>query len=358
MTGSDLVALSSYFKHRWTQLTDLSLPSRARVLVLTNAGVRLRQLGRLVEARGCFGAVVSEIDLQTAEPEEMEDASYAAAQYCELLVVAGKLISRAGGGPDSALDSGQRAVEYADRGGDPYFSMHARSSLAEVYFMLGQSERAAALFEDAMAIDRERHPEPPFLYSQSLFRYGYYLIEASRAEELLADETNNPDWGTSRHDNSLLSSAIRPLILGAASRSLIERGDRSPERLAQAHGYLNDAINRLRTAGYADYTARGLLERAHFYRIRHQDDDYARAREDLDRAAIEADRGQMELLYADILLQQVACHREFRRVMSNLERSTSRPRIAHMLSEATDRIVTMGYARRRSLLDELRNDLL
>ena len=63
MTGSDLVALSNYFyPQQWTVLRTPSLSARARVLVLTNAGVRLRQLGRLVDARDCFGAVVREID--------------------------------------------------------------------------------------------------------------------------------------------------------------------------------------------------------------------------------------------------------------------------------------------------------
>src|SRR6266516_1663155 len=85
MTGSDLVALSNYFQHRqWTQLQGQPLSEPARILILTNAGVRLRQLGRLVEARQCFSAVVREIESSSAEAKESEDASYASAQYCEL----------------------------------------------------------------------------------------------------------------------------------------------------------------------------------------------------------------------------------------------------------------------------------
>ena len=142
MTGSDLVALSNYFyPQQWTELRTPSLSARARVLVLTNAGVRLRQLGRLVDARDSFGAVVREIDPQAAQAEELEDASYATAAYCELLVIAGKLT---GGADESegALFNGQRAVEFSDQGDDAYFSMHARISLAEVYFMLNDLEQA------------------------------------------------------------------------------------------------------------------------------------------------------------------------------------------------------------------------
>jgi tetratricopeptide (TPR) repeat protein len=208
MTGSDLVALSNYFYPRqWTELRTPWLSARSRVLVLTNAGVRLRQLGRLVDARDCFGAVVREIDPQAAHAEELEDASYAAAQYCELLVIAGKL--EAANESDGALFNGKRAVEYSDRGSDPYFSMHARSSLAEVYFMLDKSELADSLFEEAKAIERERSPRPPFLYSQSLFRYGYFLIETGRAGSILSDEAQDPSWGTNGEDSSLLSEAIR-----------------------------------------------------------------------------------------------------------------------------------------------------
>jgi tetratricopeptide (TPR) repeat protein len=311
--------------------------------------VRLRQLGRLGEARECFGAVVREIDAYAAEPEEMEDASYAAAQSCELLVIAGRLTGQA----DSALASGQRAVEYADRGADPYFSMHARSSLAEVYLTLGQPRRAAALFKEARTIDRGRRPRPPFLYSQSLYRYGYHLIEDGRAGELIEDEASDPNWGTNGEDNSLLSAAIRLLVLGAARRSLVENGDRTPELLTQTQKDLDDAINMFRTAGYADYTVRGLLERAHFYQVRCQAGDYAKAQEDLDRATYEAERGDMKLLSADIILQRVACHRAFCGAMSNAQRTAWSTRISDMLTQATKIADEMGYFRHQSLLHEL-----
>ena len=100
--------------------------------------------------------------------------------------------------------------------------------------------------------------------------------------------------------------AIRSLILGAAHRAVIESGKRSPAFIDEAEKILNDAIVEFRTAGYADYTVRGLLERAHFYRIRHLAEDYGKILEDLDLATFEAQRGQMELLYADILLQRLA----------------------------------------------------
>jgi Trypsin-like peptidase domain len=155
MTGSDLVALSNYFlPRRWDEIRQISLSPRARVLVLTNAGVRLRQLGRLIDARDCFGAVAGEIQTEVADPEELEDASYAAAQNCELLVIAGKLRrdpQKPGDESGSALFSAERAIEYSSGGQEPYFSMHAHSTLGEVYFMLGNLQKAGELFDQAMA---------------------------------------------------------------------------------------------------------------------------------------------------------------------------------------------------------------
>jgi len=353
MTGSDLVALSNYFYPRqWTELRTPSLSARARVLVLTNAGVRLRQLGRLVDARDCFGAVVREIDPEAAQAEELEDASYASAAYCELLVIAGKLTGGAGesGG---ALASGQRAVEYSNRGDDAYFRMHSRSSLAEVYFMLGDLEQADALFEQAMAIERERRPRPPFLYSQGLFRYGYYLIETDRAEMILTGESQDPSWGKNGEDSSLLSEAIRLLILGAAHRALIEAGRQDHIFLRKGEAILDDAISAFQTAGYADYTVRGLLERAHFYRALGQTRYYDGALADLTRAAAEARRGQMDLLYADVLLQQVACYLDVWRVMTTAERLPLSDKITDALNQAARLVTTIGYGRRQAMLASL-----
>ena len=354
MTGADLAALSNYFyPQQWTELRTPSLTPRARVLILTNAGVRLRQLGRLVDARDTFGAVVREIDPQRATPEELEDASYAAAQGCELLVIAGRLQN--GDDAESALFNGERAVEYADQGSDAYFKMHSRSSLAEVYFMLNDLERADSLFEEAMAIEREYQPKPPFLYSQSLFRYGYFLIETNRAERILSDESQDPLWGTNGNDSSLLSEAIRLLILGAAHRALIEEGNRAPTFLEAAEKTLDDAIGSFQRAGYADYTVRGLLERAHFFRARHDTRYYKNILEDLGRAAVEARRGQMDLLYTDILMQQVACYLDVLPVMTDSGRRASiKNKIKDDLDAAGRLVAKIGYARRQATLAKLK----
>lgn len=356
LTGADIVALSNYFDHRdWAQLGPFALSSRARVLVRTNAGVRLRQLGRLQNARECFGGVIGAIDLDQAAGEELEDASYAAAQSCELLVIAGRLVGDTGD-VDTALVAGERAVAYADRGEDAYFNMHARSSLAEVHFMLGDLKRAEALFEQAIAIERERRPEPPFLYSQSLYRYGYHLIETGRDEQLLAMERSDPNWGTWRTDgekSSLLSKAIRLLIMGATRRSVIEGGHGTARLAEDASELLDRALLELRTAGYPDYIVRGLLERARFQRVRRSPEDYRRTMDDLDRAELETERGQMALLNADVQLERAACELGFWTSMTRAEQRRVGDRVATTLAGAARAIEEISYHRRDGLLAQL-----
>jgi len=360
MTGSDLVALSNYFISRqWEEIRAPSLSPRARVLILTNAGVRLRQLGRLVDARDCFGAVAGEINTEVADPTELEDASYAAAQNCELLVIAGKLIKdleKPGDDSASALYSATRAIEYSSRGLEPYFSMHAHSTLGEVYFMLGDQRRAGELFDQAMSIERDRHPRPPFLYSQGLFRYGYYLIETGHPERVLSDADADTSWGKNGEDSSLLSEAIRILILGAAHRALIETTRPGAGLVAAAANLLDQAIHAFRYAGYSDYLVRGLLERAHFYRVRGGTEYYHKALRDLDDATIETDRGQMDILYTDVLLQRAACYLTYRRTMTTPERDEIGDKIRDTLAEAADKVAELDYGRRRGMLAGLRDE--
>ena len=81
---------------------------------------------------------------------------------------------------------------------------------------------------------------------------------------------------------------------------------------------------------------RGLLERAHFYRALGQTRYNAEALADLARAAVEAKRGQMDLLYADVLLQQVACYLDDWAVMTTSERSSNRDKITDSLNLAAE----------------------
>jgi hypothetical protein len=171
---------------------------------------------------------------------------------------------------------------------------------------------------------------------------------------ILRGEASDPSWGRNGEDSSLLSEAIRLLILGAAHRALIEAEDQPRAFLSEGERILDDAISAFQTAGYADYTVRGLLERAHFHRALRKTRYHTEALTDLARAAAEARRGQMDLLYADVLLQQVACHLDVWPVMTRPERASASEKVTEALNEATHLVTTIGYGRRQAMLASLR----
>ena len=158
--------------------------------------------------------------------------------------------------------------------------------------------------------------------------------------------------GKNGEDSSLLSEAIRILILGAAHRALIEADpqDGSATLRATAENLLDQAINAFKYAGYSDYTARGLLERAHFYRVRGGAEYYRKALRDLDDATIETDRGQMDILYADVLLQRAACYLSYWRTMTGPEREGLKEQVQATLNEAAGKVKDLDYGRRRGML--------
>jgi hypothetical protein len=117
---------------------------------------------------------------------------------------------------------------------------------------------------------------------------------------------------------------------------------------------LDQSIDAFKYAGYSDYTVRGLLERAHFYRIRGGPEYYRKALQDLDDATIETDRGQMDILFTDVLLQRAACYLSYWRTMTSPERAEISEKIKESLRDAAKRVEDLNYGRRRHMLASLR----
>jgi hypothetical protein len=63
----------------------------------------------------------------------------------------------------------------------------------------------------------------------------------------------------------------------------------------------------------------------------------------------------MDLLYADVLLQQVACYLKQWAVMTTPEREASREKITNALNQAAELVTTVGYERRQAILIQLQN---
>jgi hypothetical protein len=351
MTGSEVVALSHFFQpSRWDELRDIPLTLEARLSVLSSAGLRLRQLGRLHDARATCGAVLAAVDkaIDSGTPlnnSHLRDAAYAGSLNCELLVIAGALGEPLAGETAAAEAVARRAIAFGDRCGDAYFRMYPKTCLAEVEFMRGDLDRAGTWFAEAQAVEGS---DTPFLYSQNLFRYGYYLIETGRAGQVL-DSARDDDWGLNGKKSSQLSYAIRQLVIGAAKRSLLEVDGVDAEFLAEAKSVMDQAIVGLRSVGYIDYVVRGLLERAHLLRVGRRTEDYAKALDDLSRCAVECERADMRLLAADVELQRAALFLDYWPTMSDQVRTAA----TDALRTAADLVTSLGYGRRRGMLDEL-----
>ncbi|MEU6141748.1 hypothetical protein ABZ848_15460 [Streptomyces sp. NPDC047081] len=354
MTGSEIVALSNYFEMpRWSELREQpELTQRAKLLVMCNAGLRLRQLGRLDDARDSCAAVLEQArPSPDASDEEMADAAFAASLHSELLVIAGYL--RGSEGSVTGEVSAKLARKFADHCEDPYFKMYSRSCLADVYFMAGEFTRARRHFTEARKAAAEPRSDTPFLYSQVLYRYGYFLLETGGAAALLADAEGDPQWGLNGSNSSQLSRAIRELVLVAARRTLIEQDLLGRANLAIAVEQASAVIPELRAVGYVDYTVRGLLEHARLLRVRGNPEDYARALHDLAEVFTETDRGGMGLLAADAYLELLACHLAFWPTMSAEQQAEARPRINEAWLQADGRVSDMKYWRRAAMRDEL-----
>jgi tetratricopeptide (TPR) repeat protein len=347
MFGSDIAALSNFFKDRqWTELRATGLEPSAQVLILANAGVRLRAQGRIEDSLDAFGAARNVARFAADDRHIDEDASYAAAQSCELLVIRGYLAE--------AVDAGEEAVEKARKGREPYFLMHSQSSLAEVQFMLREFEKAGKLFNEARRIDRMNHPKPPFDYSQSLFRYTYFQIEAGRVPPVLPPDSRLEKWGTNGRDTSLLSRAIRLQCLGALHRALIEAGDPSGVA-ADAERYLDQAVAHYETAGYMDYLVRGLTERALFRAVRHGPGDWTAAMEDLGQAEREAEREEARVLLADVRLCRVRLHIEAWSDLTPGQRRNASVQVRSDLTSIEKVITDCHYVRRLETLNNLKS---
>ena len=88
--------------------------------------------------------------------------------------------------------------------------------------------------------------------------------------------------------------------------------------------------------------------------IRRSAEDYWKTLEDLDQATFEAQRGLMELLYCDILLQRLACYLDFWPIMSNSERTNIRDKAVETLTQVTALIEKLHYHRQDEVLAALK----
>ncbi|VFM94881.1 MAG: hypothetical protein BECKG1743F_GA0114225_100051 [Candidatus Kentron sp. G] len=170
---ADLAAVKNLFTEPWGRPAPGLTPAD-RAWLLNQAAFRLRALGRLGEAVAPMGAGLE----MAVEQEDWNNAARRANNLSELELTLGRVAA--------AVESAERAVEFAGRSQDAFWRMGVRTTLADALHQAGQRKRALPLFQEAEALQAKDQPQTPRLYSLQGFQYaelllaGCYVLRNSR----------------------------------------------------------------------------------------------------------------------------------------------------------------------------------
>jgi tetratricopeptide (TPR) repeat protein len=344
--GSELSALSGFFDCSWDQ-PSASLHSREQGVVLAQAGFCLRALGRLVEAVQPMKKALSAL----VAVEDWRSAAIQTSNLSELTLILGEVVH--------GVFFGEQGVHLADRSGDPFQRITKRVRLADALHQSGRWEESAEIFREAEALQGEREPLYPHLYSIQGYKYcdlllslgerdsGRFLeglaesevkarwlrevcqeVQARAEQAIKVDERNH--WPL---DVALDHVSLGRVHLGFALTSPL-RSEEGEAEFADAVKHLDYAVEGLRRSGAEHQVPCGLLARATLHRFR---GDLPAAEADLSEALEIAERGSMRLHECDAHLEWARLCRQ-RGDRADMERHMSR---ARKLVEET------GYGRRR-----------
>jgi len=301
-------------------VADLTEPDGASLLNL--AAVRLRALGRLGEAMAPLQAVLA----RDVEVEAWQEAANSASNLSQLQLALGDVAT--------AEASGEAAIEYADLSDDGFVREVNRTTLADARHRAGAPEAAAALFEEAEAMQADRQPGYHRLYSFRGYQYCDLLLTLGKAEAVRERALQTLEWA--KPQNWLLDIALDHLSLGRAALALEDR-DEAGIRLDQA-------VDGLVEAGHIEFIPRGLLARAALFR---ETGKVTRSWRDLDEAMRIAERGGMRLFQCDAHLGY-----------AHLALAEGKPDTAREHLESARALVSAcGYHRRDGEVEELEKAL-
>ena len=356
--GADLGAVAGFFDNPWNRPSH-TLTEADQAWLLNQAAFRLRALGRLHEALDPM-RVSGEMDVKV---ERWKGAAISYSNLSELELSLGAVAS--------SIEDAERSMTYADHSGDAFQRLARRTTLADALHQAGQSTEAEALFREAEALQAERQPNYPLLYSLVGFRYCDWLLAgAERAAWLSLECGDSPphcDYASANAKTlhavkqrasqtlqwikqanlDILSIALDHLNLAriALYQAILELTNSD-----NAETEINLAVTYLRRAGTQHHLPRGLLTRA-WLRVLSLRSGAAsgphalnEAIEDLNEAWEIAERGPMPLHMADIHLHRA---RLFGRVSPYPWESPQAD-----LAEARRLIVKHGYGRRMAELED------
>nr|VFK30197.1 MAG: hypothetical protein BECKMB1821G_GA0114241_10611 [Candidatus Kentron sp. MB] len=305
--SADLAAVKNFFTEPWIKPAP-GLKPADQAWLLNEAAFRLRALGRFDEALAPMRAGME----MAVEQEDWKNAANGASNLSELELTLGQVAA--------AVSDGARSVEYADQSEDDFLRMGFRTTHADALHQHGDRAEARRLFEAAEAIQKDRQPTYPRLYSLWGFRYADLLLGAAEraawartfgdealpvvgAPGTLGEWIAACDAVTERARqwfewrlpaDPILDIALDRLTLARAGlyRALLSAEGcyeasphctvRFPEESRQTIAkHINAAVDGLRKSGEIEFVARGLLTRSWFRALT---GDEAGAKADLDEA--------------------------------------------------------------------------
>ena len=333
-------------------MTALAQGDRAWLLAV--AAFDLRALGRLREAVEPMRAGLE----MAVTQQDWKSAAAHASNLSELLLTLGEV--------REAEAEAARAVGYADDSGEWSQRMTKRTTHADAGLQAGAPAAALARFAEAEALQRQRQPAYPRLYSGAGFRYcdalllgaeraawavrlGAALPEAlcaarlAEAQAVAQRAAQTLDWAINHFRFGSLSIGLDHLTLARAALYrawLAAPGEAGAAASAGAEvtDAAAQAVEWLRKAADDEFIARGLLTRACVHALH---GDAPAARDDLIDAERIARRGDMRLHLADVHLHRA-------RLFPDSDPAAARTDLA----EARRLIDATGYERRRGELDD------
>jgi TIR domain/AAA ATPase domain len=291
-SGSDLAAMSWFFETPY-ESPNATLSEIARRFVLGQAAYALRAQGRLTEA-----LPVDRVSLLASEESrDWLNCAIAASNVAASELLVGEIAS--------AISTGFRSIEFADRAGEQRQSAFRRAVFSEVLHAAGRRTEAEELLVDAEKRQRRFQPEYPLLYSIQGYQYCDLLLAKAEWKKVRDRAKKTFEWG--QQEYALLGTSLDLLALGRAHFGMalthVRNQDAVPcnSDVNDARTEIDASIDKLRAAGTTHHLPRGLLARAAF---RRSVGDWGGAARDLDEILEIAEPGPMRLFLCDMALQR------------------------------------------------------
>jgi hypothetical protein len=291
--GSDLAAISWFFDKPYARPVATLTPE-AQSWVLSEAAYVLRAQGRFAEALPAQRVRVT----MAEDTKDWRNAARSASNLSGAELLTGEVAA--------AVATAKQSIDHADRGGNEFEMISARTTYADALHIAGQREAATRAFADAKRLQKRWQPAYPLLYSLWGYRYCDFLL--AKGDRIAAYDQARQTLKWARHQNFLLDIALDTLTLGRALLWRVFAAVGAKRRLAAAcddartaRTRLDEAVDGLRASGQADMLPCGLLVRAVFRRSAGEWDSAAR---DLDEVEEIAEPGPMRLYLCGLALER------------------------------------------------------